>query len=214
MKRRRSAARPAPKKQGRKPLPKLGKRGKIALIAILIFVFVLSPAVMFGSTQLENHNSFCASCHTEGEQTFYNQSLAAAPVDLASYHELKNNASRCIDCHTGAGILGRVGGLMAGASDLVSFAIGNYPKPAVQDTPLSDDNCLKCHATIFDKQDMNNHFHVFLSRWKQADPAGAATCATCHNGHNTKGDVKIMYLNEQDTTAVCQRCHATIGGGG
>ncbi len=210
MPKRRLARRPPPKKQFK--LPTIGKRGRIALIAIGIFVFVLSPAVMFGATQLENRNTFCASCHTEGEQTFVNQSLAAAPVDLASFHELKN-ASRCIDCHTGAGVLGRVGGLMAGASDLVSFASGHYPQPAVQDTPLSDDNCLKCHANITEKQDMSNHFHVFLSRWQALDPTGAANCAACHSGHDTKGDPTLQYLNKDTAGAVCQRCHAALGGG-
>ena len=113
MKKRRPVVRPAPARFPKPPkLPKLGRRAKISLIAIAIFIFVLSPAVMFGATQLENHNSFCASCHTEGEQTFVNQSLAAEPVDLASFHELKN-ASRCIDCHTSAGRGGEKDGRMA-----------------------------------------------------------------------------------------------------
>ena len=203
-----------PKKKVRKPVARkpfvLGKRGKI-ILGVLAGLFVLALASMFTGTQLENHNSFCASCHTEGEQTFYNQSLAKTPVDLASFHELKG-ASLCIDCHTGAGIPGRFFGLMAGASDLVSFYSGHYPQPAVQDTPLPDQNCLKCHAAVTAKQDMSNHFHVFLSRWQSLDPK-AAGCADCHNGHNLTGDATLSFLNQQDTTAVCQKCHTALGQG-
>ena len=188
----------------------LGRRGKFVLGGIAA-LFVLGLAAMFTGTQLENHNSFCASCHTEGEQTFYTQSLAASAVDLASFHELKDS-SRCIDCHTGPGVIGRFNGLLAGASDLVSFASGKYPVPAVQEVPIPDANCLKCHANIAQKQDMNNHYHVFLSKWQNTDPT-AATCVSCHNGHNTNGDGKIGFLNAKDTTVICQKCHAVSGEG-
>ncbi len=198
-------------KKQRKPVrPSLGRRGRIVL-GSMAALFVLGLAAMFTGTQLENHNSFCASCHTDGEQTFYNQSLASSAVDLASFHELKG-ASLCIDCHTGPGVFGRVGGLMAGASDTVSYISGRYPQPAVQEEPIGDGNCLKCHASIAQKQDMNNHFHALLSRWQRLD-SNAATCVSCHNGHNTKGDVKIGYLNEQDTVLVCQKCHVSVGEG-
>ncbi|MEI7848335.1 MAG: cytochrome c3 family protein [Chloroflexota bacterium] len=174
-------------------------------------VFVLGLAAMFTGTQLENHNSFCASCHVECEQTFYTQSLAAAPVDLASFHELKD-ASHCIDCHTGMGVQGRFWGLMAGASDLVSYVSGHYPQPAVMEEPIPDQNCLKCHADVAQAQDMNNHFHALLSKWQVSDPK-AATCVSCHNGHNLQGDPKIGFLNELDTTVICKQCHAVAGEG-
>lgn len=193
-----------------RPKLQLGRRGKFVLGGLAI-LFVLGLAAMITGTQLENHNSFCASCHTEGEQTFYNQSLAPTAVDLASFHELKN-ASRCIDCHTGEGLLGRVGGLMAGASDLVSYFSGHYPQPALQDNPIGDGNCLKCHTNLSQKQDLSNHFHLFLARWQTADP-NAATCVSCHNGHNTQGNAKIAYLNEKETTAICQKCHTALGQG-
>ena len=204
-------------KKIRKPIRKLtpfrlvlGRRGRFVFAGVAA-LFLLGLGAMLTGTQLENHNSFCASCHTEGEQTFFNQSQAVAAVDLASFHEIKGS-SRCIDCHTGQGVMGRFWGLIAGASDLVSFASGHYPQPAVQDVPIPDENCLKCHATIAEKQDMNNHFHVFLSKWQQSDPK-AALCVSCHNGHNTTGDAKIVFLNGQDTTIICQKCHAVSGAG-
>ncbi len=213
MKKRKISPRRAIKKRARISLPtwqSLGRRGQL-MIGGLAFLFVLGLAAMFTGTQMENKNSFCASCHTEGEQTFFNQSIASAPVDLASYHELKG-VSRCIDCHTGQGVVGRFFGLLAGSTDLVSFYSGHYPQPAVQEVPIPDENCLKCHSNISQTQDMTNHFHVFLPRWQAIDP-NAATCAGCHNGHNTNGDTKIKYLNSTDTQAICQKCHNALGQG-
>ncbi len=60
---------------------------------------------------------------------------------------------------------------------------------------------------------MQNHFHYFLPQWQAKDP-NAAKCVTCHEGHMTDGRQDIAWLNEQRTTAVCQQCHAQLGGGG
>jgi hypothetical protein len=179
-----------------------------AAVTVLILFGLVVPAT---AMQFENHNSFCASCHTEGEQTFYDRSLAPAPVDLASIHEIKGQA-RCIDCHTGPGIIGRYGGLMAGSTDLISYFSGHYPQPAKLEVAYPDANCLKCHANITQKQEFNNHFHVFLSQW-QANDKNAGTCVSCHLSHDTKGDAKISFLNEKTTVAVCQNCHSKAGGG-
>lgn len=178
-----------------------------AVIAAMILFGLIIPIT---AMQFENHNGFCASCHTQGEQTFYDRSTAGAPVDLASIHDIKGQA-RCIDCHTGPGILGRYGGLMAGATDLISYFSRHYPQPAALEEPYPDANCLKCHANIAQKQDFNNHFHVFLPRWQAIDKH-AATCVSCHLSHDTNGDIKIGFLNEKTTVAVCQKCHAVAGG--
>jgi nitrate/TMAO reductase-like tetraheme cytochrome c subunit len=175
------------------------------ILCVVLFGLIIPMTAM----QFENHNSFCASCHTEGEQTFYDRSTASDPVDLASIHDIKGQA-RCIDCHTGPGIVGRYGGLMAGSTDLINFFSGHYPQPAALEEPYPDANCLKCHANIFQKQEFNNHFHVFLPRWQAIDK-NAATCVSCHLSHDTTGDVKIGFLNEQTTTAVCQKCHSFAG---
>jgi len=175
------------------------------ILCVVLFGLVIPVTAM----QFENHNSFCASCHTEGEQTFYDRSTASDPVDLASIHDIKGQA-RCIDCHTGPGIIGRYGGLMAGSTDLINFFSGHYPQPAALEEPYPDANCLKCHANIFQKQEFNNHFHVFLPRWQAVDK-NAATCVSCHLSHDITGDAKISFLNEQTTTAICQKCHSFAG---
>lgn len=186
------------------------RRIQVITGAVVAGLFLFGLVIPMTAMQFENHNGFCASCHTEGEQTFYDRSTASNPVDLASIHDIKGQA-RCIDCHTGPGIIGRYGGLMAGSTDLISYFSGHYPQPAALEEPYPDANCLKCHANIAQRQDFNNHFHVFLARWQAIDK-NAATCVSCHVSHDTSGDAKISFLNEQTTTAVCQRCHSVAGG--
>lgn len=123
------------RKASRKTRRPIGRRGIIAL-SVLGALVVLGTSAMVTGTQMEEHNSFCAACHTQDESKFYQQSLAPA-IDLASFHEAKGVAL-CIDCHSGPGALGRVGGLVAGTSDLISYLSGHYPQPAVQEDPLGD----------------------------------------------------------------------------
>jgi hypothetical protein len=178
--------------------------------AALLVLFGL--VIPLSAMQLENHNSFCASCHTQGEQTFFDRSTAKDPVDLASVHDIKGQA-RCIDCHTGPGIIGRYGGLMAGSTDLISFFSGHYPQPAALEEPYPDENCMKCHQAIATKKDFNNHFHVFLFQWQAKDPTNAAHCVDCHASHDTTNDAGAAFLNKNATVQVCQKCHASAGAG-
>lgn len=178
-----------------------------SIAALILFGLIIPVSAM----QLENHNSFCASCHTEGEQTFLDRSMAVKPVDLASIHDIKGQA-RCIDCHTGPGIVGRYIGLTAGATDLISYFSGHYPQPAKLEEPWPDANCLKCHANIADKQDFNNHFHIFLPKWQAVDPKNAAHCVDCHASHDTTNDAGTAFINRKATLQVCDKCHSTVGG--
>ncbi len=165
-----------------------------------------------GAMQFENRDGFCASCHTEGEMTFFKRSLSSVAVDLASFHAMQG-ATRCIDCHSGPGLIGRYVTLTYGASDLVSYFRGHYAQPAVQDTPLGDGNCTKCHADIFSNQDFNNHFHAFLPRWQSLDPANAARCVDCHLSHDTTNDAGAVFLDQGATAPICQKCHNFAGQG-
>jgi nitrate/TMAO reductase-like tetraheme cytochrome c subunit len=195
--------------QKKRPSKKKEINPRLKWIAgIFAAVAALGIAAMFVGMQMENRNSFCASCHTQNEENYYQQSLKPNSIDLATFHEQKQTL--CIDCHTGSGISGRIGGLMGGTSDLISYYSGHYPQPAEMEEPLGDDNCLKCHAGVFAKQDMNNHFHALLPQWQAIDKK-AATCVSCHGGHDKTGDSKIAFLNEKSTVVVCQKCHSTAG---
>jgi len=205
-----------PKKTGRvskkQPAAPLSARNRIIIgagIALAVLIAIIIPVT---AMQFENHDSFCASCHTEGEVTFYNRSLIASAhaTDLASYHAAKQ-AARCIDCHTGPGIIGRYGGLMAGSTDLISYFSGHYPQPAALEEPYPDANCLKCHADLTSKEDFNNHFHYFLSQWQSMDPH-AAGCVDCHASHVANNAADIMFLDQVKTQQICQNCHSVAGG--
>jgi predicted CXXCH cytochrome family protein len=158
------------------------------------------------SINQENHDVFCASCHTQPETSFYQASLNASPQTLAAFHTTKN--VRCIDCHSGGGPLGRLAGLDRGAHDLIAYMSGHYNNPAVTTQPLGDGSCLKCHENIYNNQTFNNHFHLFLSRWQAVDPQ-AAHCVDCHTSH-ISGPTDQAYLQDATVEPVCQACHSAI----
>lgn len=162
------------------------------------------------AANLENHDSFCASCHTEHESTYYQRTQAAAPVDLASAHAAKGVT--CIQCHSGPGFAGRMDAMTGIAvGDLLAYWSGHYHNPSVVTVAIGDVDCLKCHADVAAKQSFDNHFHIFLAQWQKADPQNAGTCVECHQAHPVGGQAEIAFLREAPTVAVCQRCHAAAG---
>ena len=162
----------------------------------------------FAATQ-ESKDSFCSSCHTQPESTFYLRSQEAQATDLATAHHLKD--VRCIDCHSGKGVGGRVQAELIGAHNAFKFFTGTAVQPAVLTKPIADANCLKCHEQVTTGQaNEDNHFHIFLKKWQSTDPK-AATCVSCHSSHTTDGTADILYLNRDRTVAVCEACHAQMG---
>lgn len=179
-----------------------------------LVVVAISLAVAAGGTAYaihqENRDAFCASCHTEPESKYYQQSQDKAALTLASFHTQK--LVRCIDCHSGGGPFGRVEGLMQGTHDLAAYYSGNYHKPAITQNKLGDDSCTKCHEQVTNGGGFDNHFHSLLLRWQSMN-SNAAHCVDCHaahpDGHQAQG-----YLAITTVQAVCQQCHATFRGGG
>jgi len=165
----------------------------------------------FAATK-EQHDSFCSSCHTQPESTFYQRSTSGNPVDLATAHIPDN--TRCIDCHSGPGITGRMKAELLGAHNALAFYTGTAVQPAKLTHRIGDENCLKCHQNTVTQTDVtiNNHFHMFLTRWQAADP-NAAKCVSCHAGHQTDGEAQIAFLNKSTTEQVCQSCHQALGAG-
>src|SRR5512135_1005353 len=108
------------KKQKRRKL-KLTPTMKIALAAIGVVILLTASGFTFAASK-ETHDSFCASCHTQPESTFYQRSLDPQPVDLASAHTPKK--TRCIDCHSGAGVIGRTQAELLGAHNAFAFYTG------------------------------------------------------------------------------------------
>jgi hypothetical protein len=181
-----------------------------AILAGILGLFVASGGLVY-ATNLENNDSFCASCHTQPEAQYYEQSLPqstqTSAATLAAFHAQKN--VRCIDCHSGGGIFGRVNGLSQGAVDALAYYSGNYRHPAITTNKLGDDSCAKCHGEIAANRSFNNHFHRFLAQWQSLDP-NAAHCVDCHTAHPT-GDASQGYLNAATVQAQCQACHNAVG---
>jgi predicted CXXCH cytochrome family protein len=178
---------------------------KAFLAAVSFGVLLTIGGFTFAATQ-EQHDTFCASCHTQPESTFYQRSVAGQPVDLASVHTTYK--TRCIDCHSGASVTGRIQAEMMGAHNAVLFYTGTAVQPARLTQPIRDDSCLKCHQNVTVGAGRNNHFHVFLARWEAADPK-AGTCVSCHSGHATDSSADSLFVNVQ-YQSVCEACHRVL----
>ncbi len=197
----------------------------IALVAGVVLVIAVGVGGVGASLLLENQDSFCASCHTQPEEKYYQQSLAPQAGTLAAFHSQKT--TRCIDCHSGGGPLGRAQGLQQGLDDLMLYLSGHYKVPAITSNPLGDDSCLKCHTEVLvrgrrqppsqiqspiqgrEGRRMDGHYHVFLQRWQTADPR-AGHCADCHTSH-TDGQLNVGFMSAAPVQQICDACHRTLG---
>ena len=108
------------------PTPKRPRRSFAFLKIAVLLAVVLIPVAGFTGMQLENHDSFCASCHTSPESDYVDRAHAGTAVDLASFHT--GQGVRCIDCHSGEGVNGRVQAMPLGGHDLLKFVSGNFPQ--------------------------------------------------------------------------------------
>ena len=118
----------------KKRFPWLG----VSLIVIGMGLLFSVGGFAFAASQ-EAHDSFCASCHTQPESTYYGRSTAGQAVDLASYHQSQKmnqpQKVNCIDCHSGQGLTGRISAELLGASNAVKWYTGTAVQPAVLNVP-------------------------------------------------------------------------------
>ena len=166
----------------------------------------------------EEQDSFCASCHTQPESTYYERSIAAQLVDLATAH--KHEEIRCIDCHSGVGLVGRIEAQMMGAQNALLWYTGAATQPAPLKYAIGDDHCVKCHADVtteqFDLAERSKlfgprgHYHAYLAQWKETDPQAKANCTTCHSGHDLGADAKSTWLVPASAEPTCEACHAVL----
>jgi predicted CXXCH cytochrome family protein len=179
--------------------------------AALAAVLLVAGGGFGTAAALEEHDGFCAACHSQPETAFFQRTQVGA-VDLASQHHT-SWATRCIDCHSGPGLTGRISAMTLGARDLAAFVSHTDQQPAPLTVPIGDANCLKCHADVPATRDFNRHFHAFLARWQSLDPK-AAGCMDCHAAHTTDGDPGLAFLQQERTQQICDSCHrANVGRG-
>jgi len=206
------------------------KKTKFPIFAVVVAVIALGVILgaggfAFAATQ-EQHDSFCASCHTQPESTFYQRATAAQSTDMASFHTAQK--INCIDCHSGVGLSGRISAELMGARNAAMWYSGTAKQPALLTSPISDANCLKCHQDVVqrgfapkeqitiqgsggrgERGDRAGHWHQFLTRW-QAASATAGTCVSCHSGHQTAGTAQTGFMVDQSVQKQCDDCHTAI----
>lgn len=212
---RRKAAHPVKKQNPGKRFPWM-----VFWIVVAVVVVLTASGFTFAATK-ESTDPFCGSCHTQPESTYLERSTAATAVDLASYHTPQK--TRCIDCHSGEGVIGRISAEIMGAGNAFKWYTGTAIQPAPLNHPIRDGNCMKCHSQVAQQgyvpnnpalvqlgDSENGHWHLLLGRWRLAS-SNAAKCVDCHAGHATNGDARIFYLNDQQTTSVCDSCHQVLG---
>lgn len=198
----------------KRPIRVNQKKNKLPFILGILagLVVVMTVGGFSVGASLEQTDSFCASCHTQPEATFFQRSTANAPVDLASFHTTKT--THCIDCHSDSGVTGRVGAEISGAFNAMHFFTNTATQPSKLYAPFSDANCLKCHeGAITASANRNNHFHVFLSRWQATDP-NAGRCTSCHAAHTHDGASDNGFMVDARTQPVCDACHQVLAQGG
>ena len=165
---------------------------------------------------LEEHDPFCAACHTQPEVEYLERSLAPAS-DLASTHA--GAGTGCIDCHSGSGLTSRVGSLAQGASDLAAYLSGNYAQPSVTANPVGDEGCTKCHRqpsvgglTEAELSSSHYHFVEYTTEWTERQPPPSGACVACHSAHAQGTSASQGFRIAAQVNASCEACHEALSG--
>lgn len=203
----------------RKPIPLIFILAGLAGLAVIL----AAAGFSIGATK-ESQDSFCASCHTQPESTYYERSTAASAVDLASFHTAQQ--TRCIDCHSGEGVFGRIGAELLGARNAFHWYTGTAVQPAVLTKAIGDDSCLKCHEAVTQEgyqlkmttlpgsqleEGRAGHWHRFLARWQSTDK-NAGRCVSCHSGHSTGSSAEDGFMDINSVETTCNACHLVLRG--
>jgi hypothetical protein len=193
------------------------------LALALLMVMVTLPA----ASRLEEQDSFCISCHTAPEQTYYDRAQAALSgetpfADLSSAHYGTSGLDfACIDCHRGdQGPLHRLQTFGLGAQDALVFFSGNadptIEKLTTGHPGLVESGCIACHTDSMLVLGFNNHFHNLLPQSYEALQTGAEASAPPEAPDLTGDDLRSVEAEFGAQVAVlcldCHRGHQNIQG--
>ncbi len=216
-----------PRRRARLTLP-------LALIVIAIGVAVLSSAGFVVVSALEEQDTFCVSCHTAPEITYFNRAYfaldnPAQPIpDLSTAHytalQKQGKDFQCIACHRGDGSFShRVSTMALAAYDTLIYLAGRE-NPAIekQNTKtgwLANASCVGCHTESLLKLDgINNHFHTYLPQAREAlDKGGPLTIGEALAAARAQtGESGPPTLETIQVSTSCSGCHqahkAQVGG--
>jgi hypothetical protein len=210
--------------------PPVRKRRRWPLLIGVAFVLLIlfSGAGFATATALENQDSFCISCHTVPETTYYNRayvaldnpSNASTVTDLvtAHYHLSQSNgkaAFACIECHRGnAGIVDRVAAIALGAKDTAVWVLSAGGDPTIEKPAdpngiwLTDAACISCHTdTLLNVTGFNNHYHTRLPETGQLVASGAQFVVSSDNSGLNQQRVLDNWAKPVDVSLNCSSCH-------
>lgn len=206
---------------------------KRRLLLILLFlvggVGLVSAGGFAVVSALEERDSFCTSCHTIPEITYFNRAYLALdrvddPIfDLATAHyrsALNEGVDfKCITCHRGDASLGhRVSTMALAAYDTLIYLTGHEnPQIEKQDTKtgwLANASCSTCHtATLLRLDGINNHFHTYLPEARVAlDRGGLLTISdallkAATERSSGEGSGPSLTLQTISVPLLCSDCH-------
>ena len=190
---------------------KSGRRW-IVLGVILVALLALPFPVV---SKLEERDTFCISCHTVPEETYYERARSTMageadyPPDLASAHyDLEDEPFRCIDCHRGDQSLPhRFRTFLLGARDTLIWVSGQadptIEKVDAGEPELLNAGCLSCHAESRLELGVNNHFHNQLMAARELEAMGMEPFAPPEGLPGTL----FTGLAELESTITCLDCH-------
>jgi hypothetical protein len=205
--------------------PASPRRKRWPLFAGILFLAL----IFFGSvgfvvaSALEEHDSFCTSCHTVPETTYYNRAYLAldnptlAVNDLATAHyhlaqDGKKEPFACINCHRGDSSLGhRISTIALAGRDTITYVTGNenpqIEKTNIRESWLPNAACVSCHTPLLmTVSGLNNHFHTLLPQAGEAQKKGGKLIA---EGVIKGNDAALAQWSHtvSDVNLTCTSCH-------
>jgi nitrate/TMAO reductase-like tetraheme cytochrome c subunit len=175
---------------------------------LLIGAVLAVAAVLFVKHQ-DQDNRFCVSCHLHQEH--FDRMTALHPNHLSAAHFRatgEGHPERCFTCHSGEGVVGWSQVTLLSAWDAARWVVGDRHEPTSMRLPLTNQACLKCHASEIrgtKNEEETSAFHQL------ANHRGVRTrCVACHVVH-ARGDRVRTYLDDAVVRRQCQGCHRDLG---
>lgn len=154
----------------------------------------------------DEDNRFCVSCHLHQEHM--DGMTATPPATLAAAHHRAQgpgHPERCFTCHSGEGVVGWSQVTLLSAWDAARWVLGDRNEPDTMRLAITNQACLKCHASdLRDFPRDEEKFHGLSDHRQVSIP-----CVSCHRTHE-RGERERNFLDDATVRAQCQRCHRDL----
>lgn len=195
------------------------KRWPVVALSMLLLMVAVSGGGFVTASVLEEHDSFCVTCHLAPEVTYFNRAYIAldhptTPIhDLATAHyRAVGDSFRCIQCHRGDSSAGhRMATVALAGRDTLTFLAGRddprLEKRTVSAEWLPNAACVSCHTeTLLRLAGLANHFHSYLPQAATALAAGGTiTVDPTYAGDAVA--LRAQGIQPIDADLRCTSCH-------